>query len=234
MPSLNINNVKPPSTSILFVLPAGKTSTRGLVLNDANSSAGGSNSSKHGTSGGVPNLVGLNTVPTFTGAFASPSPSIDPFQSPDGFINVSPFVMIGNNPQLSGTTVIPANITAVSLQLLNANRGVQTTVPFAPFEGLTIQSPTFSGFNYSVGNTQFGDAVQRAEFFNVMAPNWHTLLAPSIVNRAVIQVPHTVEIQFADGTIITVPGYVTRTASDGSTVVFMLTCFSTFSISIRP
>lgn len=40
MPSLNINNVKPPSTSILFVLPAGKTSTRGLVLNDANSSAG--------------------------------------------------------------------------------------------------------------------------------------------------------------------------------------------------
>lgn len=214
--------MKPPSTSILFVLPAGKTSTRGLVLNDANSSAGRSNSSKHGTSGGVPNLVGLNTVPTFTGAFASPSPSIDPFQSADGFINVSPFVMIGNNPQLSGTTVIPANITAVSLQLLNANGGVQTTVPFAPFEGLTMQSPNFRGFNYSVGNTQFGDAVQRAEFFNVMAPNWHTLLAPSIVNRAVIQVPHTVEIQFADGTIITVPGYVTRTASDGSTVVFML------------
>lgn len=55
-----------------------------------------------------------------------------------------------------------------------------------------------------------------------MAPNWHTLLAPSIVNRAVIQVPQTVEIQFADGTIITVPGYITRTASDGSTVVFML------------
>jgi len=55
-----------------------------------------------------------------------------------------------------------------------------------------------------------------------MAPNWHTQLAPQIVNRAVIQVPQTVQIQFTDGTILTVPGYMTTTASDGSTVVFML------------
>ena len=224
MPSVNINKVNPPSSSIRFVLPAGKTSTRGLFLNDANSGGGGSNSgnaSKHGTNGEVPNLVGLNTVPTFTGAFASEAPTIDPFQTPDGFVYDSTFVMIGNNPQLGGTTVIPANITTISLQLLNAG-GVQTTVPFAPFETLTLDSPNFGSFNYSVGNTQFGDAVQRAEFFNAMAPNWHTLLAPQIVNRAVIQVPPTVEIQFADGTIITVPGYITTTASDGSTVVFML------------
>jgi hypothetical protein len=224
MPNVNINKVNPPSNSIRFVLPAGKTSTRGLFLNDANSGGGGSNSgngSKHGTNGGVPNLVGLSTVPTFTGAFASPAPSIDPFQS-DGFINVSPFVMIGNNPQLGGTTTIPANITTISLQLLNAVGGVQTTVPFAPFEDLSEDSPNFSSSHYSVGNTQFGDAVQRAEFFSVMAPNWHTQLAPQIVNRAVIQVPQTVQIQFADGTILTVPGYMTTTASDGSTVVFML------------
>lgn len=222
MPNININKVNLPSNSIRFVLPAGKTSTRGLFLNDANS--GGSNNgtgSKHGTNGGVPNLVGLSTVPTFADAFASAAPSIDLFQS-DGFTTVSPFVMIGNNPQLGGTTVIPANITTVSLQLLNSSGGVFATVPFAPFEGLTLDSPNFAGFNYSTGNTQFGDAVQRAEFFNVMAPNWHTLLSPNIVNRATIQVPPSVEVEFFDGTIITVPGYITTTASDGSTVVFML------------
>jgi hypothetical protein len=222
MPNVNINNVNPASSSMRFQLPAGKTSTRGLFLNDANSSGKGSNRSKHGTSGGVPNLVGLDTVPTFTGAFASPSPSIDPFQTSDGVVYTSPFVMIGNNPQVGGTTVIPANITTVSLQLLNAGGGVQTTVPYAPFEALTTQSPNFNSFKYSVGNTQFGDAVQRAEFFNVMAPNWHTLLTPSIVNRATIQVPQSVQIEFFDGTIITVPGYITSTASDGSTVVYML------------
>ena len=78
MPNVNINKVNPASNSIRFVLPAGKTSTRGLFLNDANSGGGGTNSgtgSKHGKTGSVPNLVGLNTVSTFTGAFASPAPS---------------------------------------------------------------------------------------------------------------------------------------------------------------
>jgi hypothetical protein len=223
MPNVNINQVSPPSSAIRFVLPAGKKSTHGLFLNDANGAGGGANSNAatKRASNGVPNLVGLNTVPTFTGAFASPFPSIDPFQS-DGFVTVSPFVMIGNSPQLGGTTTIPANITTVSLQLLNAVGNVATTVPFAPFEDLTEDSPNFRDANYSVGRTQFADAVQRAEFFNAMAPNWHTRLVPTIVNRAVIQVPQTVQIQFADGTVITVPGYITTTAADGSTVVFML------------
>jgi hypothetical protein len=63
--------------------------------------------------------------------------------------------------------------------------------------------------------------VQRAEFFNVMKHNWHTQLNPSIVNRVTIQVPASVQIQFS-GTSITVPGYTTATAADGSIVVFML------------
>jgi hypothetical protein len=142
MPNVNINKVNPPSNSIRFVLPAGKTSTRVLFLNDANS--GGSNSSKHGTNGGVSNLVELNTVPTFTGAFASEAPTIDPFQTPDGVIYDSTYVMIGNNPQLGGTTVIPANITTVSLQLLKPDGSVFANVPFAPFEALTEESPNFN------------------------------------------------------------------------------------------
>lgn len=136
--------------------------------------------------------------------------------------------MIGNDPLVGGTTTIPANLTAISLQLLNPNGSVFANVPFAPFEDRIEDSPNFSNANYTVGRTQFCDAVQRAEFFNMMGPDLHTLLNPSIVNRATIQVPPTVQLQFPDGTIITVPGYITPKASDGSTVVFMLDLLFSF------
>lgn len=224
MPRININSVQPPSSSIRLVLPKGATSTRGLFVNDANSPGGGPhNNAAHKSAGGSnSNIRGLDTVPTFTGAFNSTAPSIDFFQSSDGFTTTSPFIMIGNDPLLGGTTVLPANLSTVSLQLLNPDGSVFANVPFAPFEDLIEDSPNFRNADYSVGHTQFGDAVQRAEFFNMMAPNWHTLLNPQIVNRATIQVPATVQVQFFDGTIITVPGYIPSTAADGSTVVFML------------
>jgi len=225
MPNININSVQSPSSSIRLVLPKGATSTRGLFVNDANSAGrgGGSHNSAANKRGGKagPNIVGLDTVPTFAGAFASPATSIDNFQS-DGFTTVSPFIMIGNPPQLGGTTTIPAKMTAVSLQLLKADGSVFANVPFGPFEDLIEDSPNFRNANYSVGNTQFGDGVQRAEFFNMMDEDWHTLLSPSIVNRATLQIPATVQVQFADGTVLTVPGYITQTAADGSTVVFLL------------
>jgi hypothetical protein len=225
MPNVNINSVKIPSSTIRIVLPKGATSTRGIVANDANAnSSGGPNSAsrRRGSGNSGPNIRGLDTVPTFTGAFASPAPSIDPFLNNFGFTaNVSPFIMIGNNPALGGTTTIPAKITTVSLQLLNPDNSVFTTVPFAPFEDLTEDSPNFRSANYSVGRTQFGDAVQRAEFFNMMQPDWHTLLNPEIVNRVTIPVPKFVEVEFSDGTTEVVPGYITRVIK-GNRVVFML------------
>lgn len=231
MPNININSVQQPSGSIRLVLPKGATSTRGLFVNDANAAANNGPRNQTSKIGGkpapIPNIIGLDTVPTFTGAFSSPAPSIDFFQS-DGFTTVSPFVMIGNAPQLGGTTVIPANLSTVSLQLLNPDGTVFANVPFAPFEDLTEDSPNFRDAPYSVGRTQFGDAVQRAEFFNVMGEDWHTRLTPQITNRSVIQVPALVQIQFFDGTIITVPGYTTTTAADGSTVVFMLDLLFSF------
>jgi hypothetical protein len=228
MPKINLNSIQPPSSSIRFALPKGITSTRGMFVNDANSPGGGPHKSTAVHSVGHSNIPGLDTVPTFTGAFNSTAPSIDFFQSSDGFTTTSPYVMIGDSPQLGGTTVIPANVSAISLQLLKADGSVFANVPFAPFEQLMLNSPNFEGASYSVGRTQFGDAVQRAEFFNTMKQNWHTLLNPSIVNRATIQVPAQVQIQFFDGTIITVPGYIPSTASDGSPVVFMLDLLFSF------
>ncbi len=221
MPKININAVQLPSSSIRLVLPKGVTSTRGMFVNDGNGGGSHNPANRH-PGNNSPSIRGLDTVPTFVGAFNSTSPSIDFFQSSDGYTTTSPYIMIGNNPLLGGTTVIPAKITTVSVQLLNQDGNVLATVPFAPFEDLTEDSPNFRDSSYSVGHTQFGDAVQRAEFYNMMDPSWHTRLNAMIVNRATIQVPATVQVQFNDGTILTVPGYQTITAPDGSTVVIML------------
>jgi len=169
------------------------------------------------TTGAGGNIVGLQTLPTFVGAFAPGNgPSLG---------NVFPFVMIGNDPLAGGTTTIPVDMTEVSLQLLNPNGTVFANVPYAPFSAITTHSPNFANFLYNSSPvaTQFGDAVQRAEFFTTGKSTWHTKLkAPVIVNNVTIQIPKTVQVQLANGTIITATAYFTGTAPDGSTFVLML------------
>ena len=161
------------------------------------------------------NIDGLITVATFDGAFvAQAGPSVNrDFR----------FTMVGNDPRLGGTTVYPGNISEVSLQLLNADGSVFTNVPFAPFEKLTLESPNFEPLDYRSGhNIEFGDAVHRAQFFNVMKNNWHTLMIPKVVNRVTITVPFFVNIQLSNGNVIQARSYFTGTAADGSTFVLML------------
>ena len=86
-------------------------------------------------------------------------------------------------------------------------------------------SPNFANFLYDSSSltTQFADAVQRAEFFHTAKSSWHTRLGgPTIVNRVNLQVPFTVNVQLANGNIVTARSYFTGTASDGSTFVLML------------
>lgn len=191
-PIINLNETRSP----LLVGPSGNAST--------SSGAGG-------------NIFGLQTLPTFVGAFAPGNgPSLG---------NVFPFVMIGNDPLVGGTTTIPVAMTEVSLQLLNADGTTFALVPYAPFSTLTTHSPNFANAFYdsSTVGTQFGDAVQRAEFFNTAKTSWHTKLgAPAIVNNVTITVPKTVQVQLGDGSIITATAYFSGTAPDGSTFVLML------------
>jgi hypothetical protein len=45
-----------------------------------------------------------------------------------------------------------------------------------------LGSPVFSDYTYSSGSdpTQFSDAIQRAQYFNKMKPDWHTILVPAL------------------------------------------------------
>jgi len=93
---------------------------------------------------------------------------------------------VGNPPQMGGTTLINAPIQPVNVALddkdghprfINGNPLVSDATQFvAPVLG----SPVFSTSAYSSGAdaTQFSDAIQRAEYFDNMKPDWHTLLGP--------------------------------------------------------
>jgi len=162
-----------------------------------------------------PTIDQLDTIATFDGAFvAQAGPDTD-----DDFR----FTMAGNDPKLGGTTVFPGPILEVSWELLNADGSVLTTVPFAPFEKLFLESPNFEPLNYRSGrNIQFEDAVHRAQFFNVMKKNWHSVIIPQVVDKLTIQVPRFVNVRLSDGTIIQARSYFIGTAADGNTFVLML------------
>ena len=82
---------------------------------DGGSGAGAQGASRtlEGTSPGG-NIFGLTTVPTFQGAFFTGSQ-----------FN---FTMIGNHPLAGHRTTLPAQITSVSLRLLNANGTVNLEI----------------------------------------------------------------------------------------------------------
>jgi hypothetical protein len=161
------------------------------------------------------NIDGLDSLATFSGAFVAQA---GPYAGGD-FL----FSMIGNDPKLGGTTTYPANISEISLQLLNPDGSVFANVPFGPFEKLTLESPNFEKLDYRSGhNVEYADAIHRAEFYNVMKNNWHTSLDPNVVNKVSIQVPYSVNVQLQDGSIIQARSYFTGKAPDGSTYVLML------------
>lgn len=157
----------------------------------------------------------LDTIATFSGAFVAQA-------GPDTDKDFR-FTMAGNDPKLGGQTVFPGNILEVSWQLLNADGSVFTNIPFAPFEQNFLESPNFEPLDYRSGaHVQFGDAVHRAQFYNIMRNDWHTLVIPQVVDRVTIQVPFFVNVQLQNGSIVQARSYFTGTAADGSTFVLML------------
>jgi hypothetical protein len=162
----------------------------------------------------LPTIDGLDTLATFSGAFMT--------QAGPSLGRVFNFNMIGNHPLAGGTTTIPAEITTVSLTLLNPDGSLNVNVPFV-FRDLFEDSPNFAQTNYRSGrNIQYADAIHRAQFFNVMADNWHTVLNPKFVNNVTFTIPRFVNVRFPDGSIKAIQAYQVGTAPDGNHFVLML------------
>jgi hypothetical protein len=163
---------------------------------------------------GLPfNRANVISVPTFAASFISRGKTWQ--------LN-----MMGTAPWDGASTTIPAKIVAVSLRLQNANLVTFTNVSVTPFLTPVLNSPSFQAANYSTGTgIQFGDAVQRAEFFHKMKAGWHTNLQPAaVVHSITITVPRFITVD-VNGFKTQVQTYYTQKASDGRTAVFLLDQF---------
>ncbi len=169
------------------------------------------------------NSSAIDSVKTFNGDFQAPG------VGPSGNLQRHWFyTMAGSHPGLGGTTSFDAPIVPVSLDLLDYDGSVRVVsghklhYSVQPFVGLVMNSPVFQNAEYSSSDvpTQFSDAVQRAEFYNVMQPDWHTLLKPSLKPERTLSVPRG--------------AYFFALQDDGSCCAFVLVDINVFSNRLFP
>ncbi|HEX4235267.1 MAG TPA: hypothetical protein VH041_13300 [Caldimonas sp.] len=118
--------------------------------------------------------------------------------------------MIGNRPELGGTTFINAPIVPVIVDLRNADGSPRFVNghPLVSYPTQYVQpvldSPVFQNASYSSSPvpTQITDAVMRAEFQHSAKDDWHTLLNPVVrMTRTMVLLRGTYQFSLnADGT----------------------------------
>ena len=140
----------------------------------------------HRSSGDASGTPGVDSLTNWNGTYKTPG------FDPNGKLRNTWFYnMVGNPPERGGTTNINAPIVPVALDLLNPDGSVFLHYDPKPFILPTLQSPLFqnSTFSSSPVPTQVTDAIQRAEFWSTMAPDWHTMLLGSLKQVRTMQVP---------------------------------------------
>ena len=151
------------------------------------------NAALQGTAASQP--VTIKSVPFFNSSFT--------FQN-----QTFPFSMVGHAPQRGGTTLVDTSYLALSFffdEFVDQN-GNNIVIDATGNTNNLLNGPDFERFPFTTGNTQFSDAVARAEFFNVMRKGdaddqWHTLLEqPRQFKPVTIEVPFGSSLVFSDGT----------------------------------
>lgn len=180
------------------------------VPTELNADSGSGPEAIAGNPGGVANVV---SVPNFTRSFAVGGTTF-------------PYTMLGNDPALGHITTVPTKIAVIDLNLLNADGTLFATVPAGEFVQPVLASPNFQRTKYeqTTESVQFADAVQRAEFFSTRDPNWHTELAPTVVDHISITVPKFVNVRVGTQ-VVQALNYQSGTLPDGHRFVLMLNLF---------
>lgn len=150
-------------------------------------------------SGAASQSLTVSSVPHFSSSF-------------DYQGKVFPFTMVGGAPNRGGTTQIDTSYLAISFvfdEFVDQNGNNIVIDATANTQNL-LNGPEFERFPYSIGETQFGDAIQRAEFSHVLSDHgetglpWHTLLeAPRQLTPVTVEVPffESLLFQLSDGTV---------------------------------
>jgi len=131
----------------------------------------------------------LDTLPNWNGHFRANG--VDQF---GGDQVIWYYNMVGNRPELGGTTTINAPVIPVDIDLRNFDGsprfvgGQRLYSSSDAFVAPAMSSPIFQNTTYSSSPvpTQYGDAILRAEFNHSAQNDWHTLLNPSVKTRRVM------------------------------------------------
>jgi hypothetical protein len=121
----------------------------------------------------------IASIPHFSGSFAVAGKTF-------------PFSTVGAKPQSGGVTAVPTQMIALTMffEGFVDSTGEPMVLSPGPILQRVLNSPNFRNAPYPTGYTQFADAVQRAQFYRIMTPDWHTLLVePGFVKSLVIDVP---------------------------------------------
>lgn len=100
-----------------------------------------------------------------------------------------PYAMVGKPPTQSGTSRTDVVIQPVRIVFDDRfdPQGHPYVLDPASAVARIQESPLFQNASFPTGYTQYGDAVQRAEFYNIADENWHTLLnRPKILDTITV------------------------------------------------
>lgn len=103
-----------------------------------------------------------------------------------------PYIMVGRGPSGNATTSVNTVFLPISFYFEEFVDSSGHHIVISPSSFMTkfATSPNFESASYGTGFTQFGDAVQRAEFWHHQSGSWHTLLnAPAVRSTVQVKVP---------------------------------------------
>ena len=166
---------------------------------------------------------GIDSIKTFNGEFRVPGVGASGNPQQRWFYTIA-----GSRPELGGTTTFDAPIIPVSLDLLDYDGSVRVVngqklhYSIEPYVGAVVESPVFQRTDYTSSDrpTQFSDAVQRAQFNNVMQTDWHTFLKPAVKPARTLSIPRG--------------AYYFALNADGSCCAFVLADIDVFSKRLFP
>ena len=180
---------------------------------------------------------GVDSLATWSDSFQAPG--FDPAGNPQ---SVWPYTMVGSAPESDRTTIVPAPIIPVTIELLDSDGHVALTHTGEPLRtqvtpeivNAVLQSPTFQPFSYPFGRGQFVDVMQRTAFWSRVRHRggfqgedsddgdggWHTLLRPSAKPTRTQRIP--------------LGSYLAFENLDGSCCLFVLIDSETFVNTLFP
>jgi chitinase len=109
----------------------------------------------------------VRTIPTFTNSFVTNGKQYS-------------YTVAGQKPEAGGTTTIPTVVVPLSLffEASGGRSGNKVVMNVEDEVPVILHSPIFERHTFRTGNTQYGDALQRAQFYKAAKSGWHTLLGP--------------------------------------------------------